>query len=137
MRGMMASVCLVGAACGGDSNGPQVHNVEGSYNYQVPSIGTQGFTCRVHAVMVLAQQGTTFDGTYTGALICNADSTSVVGTVVNGRVKDDSVFFDMDNSDWHDVGVLTGNDMVGIVNVRININGTPTTLAGNFTATKL
>ncbi|HET9385147.1 MAG TPA: hypothetical protein VFO67_08375 [Gemmatimonadales bacterium] len=137
MRGMMASVCLVGAACGGDSNGPQVHNVQGSYNYQVPSLRTQGVTCRVHAVMALAQQGTTFDGTYTGALICNADSVSVAGTVVNGRLKGDSVFFDMDNTDWHDVGVLTGTDMAGIVNVRITVNGAPVTLAGNFTATRL
>ncbi len=140
-RGWFAGLCVFGAACGGDSGtGPQVQNVAGSYNYSVPNLGTVGANCQVQATMTVTQQGAAFSGSYAGAAICTSsagtDTIQAAGTVVNGRVKGDSVYFDFDDTNWHDMGTIVGSDWQGIVNARLPASGTPTVLAGNFTSTK-
>src|SRR2546430_15044703 len=139
--GVLASLCLLGVACGGgDSTGPQVQNIAGTYNYSVPNLSAQGLTCRARATMVLTQHSASFAGTYTGDLVCTAsgyyDSTGSAGAVANGGISGDSVYFDFDKTNWHDMGVIAGGRLQGLVNVPISANGTPMGLAGKFTATK-
>lgn len=137
----LLGVCLISASCGGDgSTGPAPHNVAGTYNYSVLNLATVGLACRVRATMVVTQQSATFSGNYTGSLACTSsagtDSTGAAGTVINGRVRGDSVYFDFDTADWHNMGVIVGSNLQGLLNVRLNVNGTPKVLAGSFTAVK-
>ncbi len=88
----------------------------------------------------MTQQGAAFNGSYTVTGICTStagtDTIPAAGSVVNGRVKGDSVYFDFDDTNWHDMGTIIGSDLHGIVNARLPVSGTPTVLAGFFTCTK-
>jgi hypothetical protein len=94
----------------------------------------------VQGTITVTQQGAAFSGSYTATGICTSttatDTIPVAGSVVNGRVKGDSVFFDLDDVNWHDVGTIVGSDWQGIVNARVPVSGTATVLAGNFTCIK-
>ena len=134
-------MCLLGAACGSDGGtGPQLKNVTGTYTYSVPNLNTVGLACQVHATMTVSQGNAAFTGSYTGTVICTAasgtDTLPAAGSVVNGSVKGDSVFFDLDGSDWHDMGTIVGSGMQGLVNVHLTVNGSPTVVAGDFTCVK-
>jgi len=94
----------------------------------------------VQGTITVTQQGAAFSGSYTVTGICTStagtDTIPAAGSVVNGQVKGDSVFFDFDDVNWHDTGTIVGSDWQGIVNASLPVSGTPTVLAGSFTCSK-
>ena len=119
------------SACKGDSTGPAAQDVAGTYIYSF-SINS----CSAHFTMPIQQSGATFSGTYTGWLVCSGDSLIAAGKVVQGKVSGDSIWFDLDDPSWYDVGVIQGTTWSGTFNVNGTFGGMPVTLAGNFTAVK-
>ncbi len=69
-------------------------------------------------------------------MICGVDTAYTMGKVVQGRVSSDSIWFDLDNANWYDVGAIQGTTWSGTVNADLVIGGTPVTIAGNFTAVR-
>ena len=139
----LACIAPAALACGGadKTTGPPPRDVTGTYTYAFSNLGNgSGVVCSGTATMPVTQTGATFSGTYFGTQTCRYASTTdtwnVSGTVVNGRVVGDSVYFNMDGDNWRNFGVLQGSDMSGTVNGSFIVNGTPSTYAGNFTCVK-
>jgi hypothetical protein len=138
------SLAVLITACGDDDpSGPTIPNVAGSWTYSATNITGGGVTCSFTNVpMTLAQTGTTFTGAYAGGLLACAGpggsfSEQVAGgSVATGTINGNAVTFDLDNSDWHNTGTISGATMSGTVVVKINDGTTTFTLAGEFTATR-
>ncbi len=141
-RLLIPAVVLVLVACGGDSSGPGT-NLTGSWLYSVSNLTTGGLTCASSGTTLsITQTGNTFSGSYSGGtLTCTTASgtTSVLigtGTVVSGSLSGNTVSFNLDTSDWHNVGTLSGGSMSGTVTVLLTLNGTNYTLTGHFGAAR-
>jgi hypothetical protein len=85
--------------------------------------------------MPISQSAAKLSGTYSGTIACTysggSNSGAVSGTV-NGYVTGDSVYFDLDDSSWRDLGVIQGTGMEGTVNASFLVHGAPITAAGTF-----
>ena len=134
------------AGCGGgDSTGPSITNISGTYLLNHSNLSGGGISCSSFGTSVsIAQTGSTFTGTYAGGtLSCtgpggNQSGAIGNGTVVNGHLNGSNVSFDLDTSDWHLQGTLSGASMTGTATVRIDL-GAPTgviVLSGNWAASK-
>ncbi len=129
---------------GGDTTGPSIPSVAGSWTYNATNLSGSGVSCSVSGTsLALAQSGGTFAGSYSGGTIsCSGpggteSNPAGSGTVANGSVTyAGAVSFDFDTQDWQNTGTLSGNSMSGTATVRIDL-GAPTgviTLSGNFSA---
>lgn len=133
---------LCGAAvigCGGDSTGPSGANLEGTWGAAWTNMSGSGSSCSLSGlVMVLAQSGTTFSGSYSnGQLSCGGQLLgTVAGIVVNGTVSGSSVSFDLQTSDLHQSGTVSGSSMSGQATWRIDTGSGVVTLTGNWGASK-
>ena len=58
------------------------------------------------------------------------------GTVVSGTLSGNSVTFNLDTSDWHNSGTISGSSMSGSVTVQLNVSGTIYFLSGTFGAAR-
>ena len=137
MRGLVASVCLVGAACGGggDGTGPQTsHQMAGTWSYNMPHLQDgHGLTCSITGpVLTLTQQtgAVKFAGQVNGGIqrctwAGGADSGYMMtANVLDGAINGDSMTFNVLNSLWHNVGeFITEDSMSGTVNSIYTIGG--------------
>jgi|GEM_PF-620237 len=159
VRAALAVLALVAgvAACDVDPNapgrrgggigggGPRNVDLSGEWVYNVSNLAGAGVACDVSGVVLsLRQQDSTFTGSYDeGQFICVAGEQQIgpeplrSGTVLNGVVRGDSVFFDLDTPDWRSRGRLVGNSMSGHTTVRIDLGlGQVYTLVGTFGAAR-
>ncbi len=133
---------------GGDTTGPSIPSVAGSWTYNAGNLSGGGISisCSVSGTsLVLTQSSGTFTGSYSGGTIsCSGpggtESASVgSGTVANGSVTSaGAVSFDLDTQDWQNTGTLSDNSISGTATVRIDL-GSPTgvvTVSGNFSAAR-
>src|SRR4026207_2185865 len=128
MRGLAASICLVGGACGGgDGAGPGTsHQLAGDWNYVTWNLQDGlGATCSTQLTQLkLTQHGVTFDGqALFGSISCtwaNGGGSANLGTgiVRTGIIDGDSVSFNFDKGQWRSFGrVVTSDSMTGIANL--------------------
>ena len=145
MNRMLVLGALLLAACGGDSNGPSLPTVAGSYSLSQSNVAGGGISCNaLGTTMTLTQSGATFSGNYSGGtLTCTGPGGQFSngigsGTVANGTVNQNgAVAFDLDTQDWHLAGNLSGSSMSGTVTVRLNLTGSGVqTLTGNWSAAR-
>ena len=133
---------------GGDTTGPSIPSVAGSWTYNASNLSGGGISisCSVSGTsLVLTQSGGTFTGSYSGGTISCSGETGTPsvpvgsGTVANGSVTSaGAVSFDFDTQDWQNTGTLSGNSISGTATVRIDL-GSPTgvvTVSGNFSAAR-
>ncbi len=138
--GMLAALLVGVAACETDPNAPgrrggglgggrgDVVEVSGDWVYNASNLAAAGLTCNVSNVSLsLQQKDSTFTGTYSGGQVACVgpgvapDSVQFgTGVVLNGLVRGDSIFFDLDTPDWRSRGRLTGNSISGETVVRID-----------------
>lgn len=128
MRGLTASICLVGVACGGgDGAGPSTtHSLNGDWDYRSTQLADgHATTCNAlsGSALTLAQNGRTFSGTIAGGLTaCQTGGVPWTGGFGQGVVEDgiilgDSVAFYIDNGQWRSFGrFITEDSLAGIVN---------------------
>ena len=57
------------------------------------------------------------------------------GDIVSGSAGGTSIAFDFDDSNWRHTGSINAGQMNGQLAVRLDVNGTPVTMLGNWTAT--
>lgn len=145
MRGLAASICLVGVACGGDAAGPTTsHQLAGDWNYVTWNLQDgYGATCGTDLTQLkLTQHGVTFDGQVLfGMMTCtwgsNSSSANMgAGKVGTGIIAGDSVSFTFDKGQWRSFGVMvTPDSMAGIANA-VYSNGSTFILTGYWSATR-
>lgn len=143
MRKLLPLIAVaVLAACGGDSSGPGT-SVAGSWLYSVSNLSSGSLTCSSSGTTLsITQSGSSFSGSYSGGTltcITPSGSSSVAiggGAVVSGSISGNSVSFNLDTSDWHNSGTITGGSMSGTVTVHLTVDGTTYTLTGNFGAAR-
>jgi hypothetical protein len=137
-------------ACGGDNGagpaGPNSNpatNLSGDWRYATANVSGSGISCSSSGtVLTITQQGNAFSGSYSGGtLTCTTggptQSVAVgTGAVVAGTVSGSTVSFDLDTSDWHDTGSVSGNSMSGSVTVRLAVDYQTFTLTGNWGASR-
>jgi len=130
---------------GGFVGGPISVDVSGQWVYNVSNLTGSGVSCDVSGVVLsLQQRDSTFTGTYAGGeLVCFGGGEQFgpepfrSGTVLNGLVRGDSVFFDLDTPDWRNRGRLSGRSMSGQATVRLDLGmGGVHTLVGTFGAAR-
>jgi hypothetical protein len=145
------AVALV-LACGHDSTGPNTGtgtgtggatNLTGNWLYSTSNVNGSGLSCSSSGtVLTISHQGSTFSGTYSGGtLTCIGGGTTQsvavgMGTVVTGSLAGTAVSFNLDTSDWHNTGALSGNSMSGTVTVRLVVDNSTYTLTGNWGASR-
>lgn len=144
-----AGALLILAGCSGDSQsgptGPQHANVAGSWTYNATNLsGTvMGFamTCNIEGMTLnLTQTGTSFGGTCGPSIITcfgggvQVDDTLPGSVVVNGLVNGNNVQFDIETSDYHNTGTMSGSSMSGTVSIRLDLGDEVVTLTGNWAA---
>lgn len=141
-RFVIPAVVLVLVACGGDSSGPGT-NLTGNWLYSVSNLTTGGLRCSSSGTTLsITQSGSTFSGSYSGGtMTCTSASGASsfligTGTIISGSLSGNSVSFDLDSSDCHNVGTLTGSSISGTVTVLLTVDATNYTLTGNFGAAR-
>jgi hypothetical protein len=139
----LALTAILATACSKDSTGPSI-NLSGNWSYSTSNIASGSVTCSSSGTtMSITQSGNTFSGTYNGGtLTCQTPGgtgSDVIGSgiVATGSLSGSNVNFDLDTSDWHNTGALSGNSMSGTVTVHLVIGGTTYVLAGNWAAARL
>ena len=147
MRSLLGGVLVLGLALvsgcgdGGDSTGPTQTGVAGSWTMNIRNLTNgNGVSCTGLSMNVdLQGSGTTFSGTYNGVITCSADgggasqSFPAYGSIVNGVKTGSQVAFDLDNSDAHHVGTLSGSTMSGTETYHFSDNTVGT---GTWSATR-
>lgn len=142
VRAVLAALALlVGAgACEVDPNAPgrrgggvggggRRTDVSGTWVYNVSNLSAAGVVCSAaNFALSLQQQDSTFTGTYAGGeMVCVApgepplELQGLTGVVINGLVRGDSVFFDLDTPDWHSGGRVSGNSISGETRLRLDL----------------
>lgn len=144
------SVVFVLAGCSGDDGttgpqGSQHADVSGIWTYNATNLsGTYqgvGIACSIEGMsLTLTQSGTTFSGstgpsTATCAAGGQVESIQLGGTVVvNGAVDGNSVSFDIETSDYHHTGTVSGNSMSGTCSLRLDLGDAVVTMTGPWAA---
>jgi len=114
---------------GGFAGGRRHADVSGDWVYSVTNLGAEGVSCSLSNVALsLEQRDSTFTGTYAGGqMVCAFPGEPArlweigAGAVLNGLVRGDSVYFDLDTPDWHSRGRLSGNSISGETRVRLDL----------------
>jgi hypothetical protein len=147
MRSLFLFALLGFVACGGDNGtGPGSTSVDGVWSASLSNLSGSGVSCSSTAPtqLTLNQTGSTFSGSYTGGeLTCSGPGGTFSepvgsGSVVNGQINGNSLSFDLDTPDFHQIGTITGNSLSGTAQWRVDF-GAPTgvvTLNGNWGAAK-
>jgi hypothetical protein len=129
----------------GDSTGPAQANMGGIWLYTATNLTDgSGFRCTVSSLSLrLNQSGNTFSGTTTGGGVqCYAGSTLLVSQalgplpVINGSTSGTSVTFDIESSDFHNVGEVQGGSMTGTTTLRVPTQSGIAVLSGSFAAAR-
>ncbi|HET6576450.1 MAG TPA: hypothetical protein VFG68_22815 [Fimbriiglobus sp.] len=145
MKRILVFLAFMLAACGGDSSGPSLPQVAGTYSLSQSNIAGSGISCNaLGTTMTLTQNGGTFSGTYSGGtLTCTGPGGQFSdavgnGAVANGTINENgAVAFDLDTQDWHLVGNVSGTSMSGTATVRLNVTGSGAqTFSGNWSAAR-
>lgn len=140
--GLLALVAL--AACGGDSTGPQVVDVQGIWNYSNNfSSGAVGYSCSTSGTVSITQNGSNFTGTAdaTSGLCTDSfgdqfDDTGV-SSVSGGQVNGSNVSFQTDGCQFN--GTVSGdpaNAMTGTETCTLAVGGTNYVFTGPFQASR-
>jgi hypothetical protein len=127
MRVIVAGVFLLAAACGGgDPGGPTTsHALVGNWSYDMPQLQDgRGLSCSIMGpVLTLTQNGTSFSGRVNGGTQqCtwpdgSSSNSMPSADVLAGKIRGDSISFDILNDLWHNVGrFVTEDSMAGTVN---------------------
>ncbi len=139
--GLLAVGLVVVTGCGGgDSTGPSSSSMDGTWHMSITNLTANGVTCSASdIVMNVHAAGSTFTGTYGGVLACGptggqAESSPVAGTIEHGTRNGSQVAFDLDDTDAHHSGVITGDHMNGTATYRINFLSGPVVLSGSWAA---
>jgi hypothetical protein len=147
MRAFVAGLLVIGlagvAGCGGgDSTGPSNSSMDGTWHMSITNLSANGVTCSASDIeMDIHANGSTFTGTYGGVLACGPtdgqpEGTPVAGTIVHGTRNGTQVAFDLDNTDAHHAGTITGDNMNGTATYRINYLGGLVVATGSWAATR-
>jgi hypothetical protein len=131
-------VALAAGGCSGDGpTGSNTTSVAGTWTYSVTNLSGGGLSCNISGVLLtLTQNGSNFQGTYTGGTLSCAglgSSGFTGGSVVSGTVAGNAVTFNFDDADYHHTGTATSGSMTGSAILKLDAT---TTLAGTFSATK-
>lgn len=138
--GLTLALAFLAACGGGDATGPSaVLNVSGGWLLSISNMTDGTISCSgTPATMTLAQNGTTFSGSY-GAftLTCTGGGQTLSGQIQGGSVIDGSVVglqvsFDLGTSDLHHSGTLAASSMSGSARYVL----TSTTLNGTWFAAR-
>jgi len=120
-------------------------NLTGLWAYSAPKLSEAGgSTCsRTGLALGLTQADTVLIGSTSGSTWDCVGPTGISTTgprpsyqIRNGRVRGDSVWFDLETEDMHQVGTVHGDSMSGVATQLIRLSN-PTrivTLMGPFTA---
>ncbi len=146
MRSLFLFTLLGLVACGGDNGTGPGSSVDGVWSASLSNLSGSGVSCSSTAPtqLTLNQTGNTFSGSYTGGeLTCSGPGGTFSdpvgsGSVVNGQINGNSLSFDLDTPDFHQIGTITGNSLSGTAQWRVDF-GAPTgvvTLNGNWGAAK-
>ena len=141
----LAAALFTLGACGGESTGPEIPKVDGSWTLSLTNMSGSGMSCDWSgATMTLTQSGATFSGSYSGGtLTCRSGGESASspvgsGSVVNGTVNGTDVSFQIDSPDMPMTGSISGQSMSGTGTLRYDL-GSPygvVTLNGNWGAVR-
>lgn len=151
---VLAGLLLVAVACDYDPNAPGrmgggrgsggggTVDMSGEWTYESELFLTgQGLRCSIEgATFTLEQSDSTFSGSYSRAtLVCSATGLppdtllrAGFGAVVDGRVRGDSVFFNIDGSSFRHAGRRSGTTVSGTAVMFLDDR----TLTGTFTLAK-
>ncbi len=108
----------------------------------ISNLSANGVTCNASGItMTLTANGSVFTGNYGGVLSCGPtggvpDSAPVSGTIINGVRNGTQVSFDLDTSDAHHTGTISGNSMSGTASYRFNFGSGPVVLSGSWAAAR-
>jgi hypothetical protein len=151
---ILAGLLLVAVGCDYDPNAPGrvgggrgggggAVDMSGEWTYESELfLAAEGLSCSIEGMtLVLEQRDSTFSGSYSGAtLICIATGLppdtllrAGFGAVVDGRVRGDSVFFDVDDSRFRHAGRHSGGTVSG---TAVMFLGDGRTLSGSFSAAR-
>jgi hypothetical protein len=140
------AIILLAAACD-DSPLEPASPVNGEWTYSAlvghidqPEPQPGQAECTVSdATMNLASDPHGFSGDIEGGVVCivigNSNGASMNGRVTNGQLTGEHVQFTIGN--WQCNGVLSGDTMSGTMTMRIEIDGLPVDLTGEWTAERL
>lgn len=142
LLGVLVTVLATGCR---DATGPKPVSVGGVWLYTATNL-TDGssFRCTVSSLSLrLNQSGSTFSGTTSGGgLQCYGGSILLVSQalaplpVVNGSISGSSVIFDIESSDFHNVGEVQGGSMTGTATFRVPTQSGVVVLSGSFAAAR-
>jgi hypothetical protein len=116
--------------------------MDGTWHMSITNLSANGVTCSASDIeMDIHANGSTFTGTYGGVLACGPtggqpEGTPVAGTIVHGTRNGTQVAFDLDNTDAHHAGTITGDNMNGTATYRINYLGGLVVATGSWAATR-
>ncbi|HEX7089338.1 MAG TPA: hypothetical protein VF192_04340 [Longimicrobiales bacterium] len=150
---VLAALLLIAAGCDYDPNAPGrlgggrgspggAVDMSGDWSYESELfLAGGGFSCSIEGMtLTLEQRDSTFSGSYSGAtLICAGTGQppdtmrEVTGVVVGGRVRGDSVFFDIDDSRFRHAGRRSGTTVTG---TAVMVLDDSHTLSGSFSAAR-
>lgn len=146
MRRLMALVVTVSLiACESGVTQPNGINLTGLWAYSAPKLSEPGgSTCsRTGLALGLTQVDTLLIGSTSGSTWDCIGPTGITTTgprpsfqITNGRVHGDSVWFDLQTDDMHQVGTVKGDSMSGVATQLIHLSN-PTrivTMTGPFVA---
>ena len=136
---LLAVLLVFTLGCGDKATEPQVLNIAGIYTANWTSMSGSGYSCNASGVKLeLNQSGDTFTGTYSaGSFSCNGTYVGTLkGTVVNGKLNDSDVHFDLDSPDFHQTGTVSGNSLSGSATWTLDFGSGPLTLTGSWAASK-
>ena len=145
MRAIVACVFVLAGACGGgEPAGPVTsHQLVGDWSYDMPLLQDgHGLSCSIMGpVLTLTQNGTSFTGRVNGGTQqCtwpNGSGTNSMQSadVLAGKIKEDSISFDILNDLWHNVGeFVTEDSMAGTVNSIYGIGAQQIQIVGYWFA---
>ena len=146
MRGARAFVVwlavIVGACSGGGPSGPEEQdaNIGGTWTYAATNLASGGFTCNASLTLSLTQSSGTFHGSYFGTLTCFGGGDQITepvqGQVTGGTVNGNGIAFNIDTSDFHHTGSVSGGSMSGTATMRLVLEGEQFTLTGPWSASR-
>lgn len=153
----IAALALATAGCETDPNAPgrgvgrgggggaAPADVSGDWAYTVTNLTGGSLVCNITGVTLsFSQTDSLFAGSYTGGImLCNStvgvDTLAFGGgVVVNGVVRGDSVFFELDTPDFANAGRLSGASLSGTARMRLGdpVSGVFVDLLGTFGAAR-
>ena len=133
---LMVLVPLAVASCSHDATSSQT--ISGDWTVSL-SIHGSGLTCSAGYKMHITESSPTFTGTYdSGSISCTpgGGASGIYGPITNGTINGNAIEYNVDNSDLHQVGTVSGSSMSGTANWNFVSGGSSVLLVGTWTATR-